>query len=336
MDPSPPQGHIVVTDDSLTVRMMLKSHLEGAGYRVSVCPDGEACLELLGGGGPPPDLVLLDVVMPGVDGLEVLGRLKGDPHAGFVPVILLTAQGEVSDRVHGLDQGAGDYIAKPFEADELLARVRAHIRIKRLQDALSEQNAALETANRDKAALLAELEAKNAQLAALARTDPLTGVANRGHIEQCLADEVARARRFGHRLAVGMLDIDFFKRINDGFGHPFGDRVIREVARILTQTLRQVDKVGRYGGEEFLLVLPDTDIEGAHILAERVRALMADFTFEPQDYRGTVSIGVASWLPGNESWEALVSRADQALYAAKESGRNRVCCWQEDGKGVPA
>jgi two-component system cell cycle response regulator len=330
------QGHIVVTDDSLTVRMMLKSHLEGAGYQVSAFADGESCVAFLQTGEARPDLVLLDVVMPGMDGLEVLGRIKHTGHTAYLPVILLTAQGEVSDRVQGLDKGADDYIAKPFEADELLARVRAHIRIKRLQDALAAQNTALETANREKAVLLSELEAKNAQLAELAQTDPLTGIANRGHIEHCLADEVERARRFGHPLAVGMLDVDHFKRINDGFGHPFGDRVIREVARILAETVRQVDKVGRYGGEEFLMVLPDTELQGAHILAERIRALIEAAGFDPEGYRGTVSIGVAEWRPDVPSWEALVSRADKALYEAKDAGRNRVCVWRGEGRGVPA
>lgn len=328
------QGHIVVTDDSLTVRMMLKSHLEGAGYSVSTFGDGESCVAFLEGAEPPPDLVLLDVVMPGMDGLEVLRRIKDGAETGYVPVILLTARGEVSDRVQGLDLGADDYIAKPFEADELLARVRAHIRIKRLQDALATQNQALEATNREKATLLAELEAKNAQLAELAKTDPLTGIANRGHIETCLGDEVARARRFRHPLAVAMLDIDHFKRINDGFGHPFGDRVIREVARVLVETVRQVDKVGRYGGEEFLLVLPDTDLGGARTLAERIRTLVAELRFEPEDHRATVSIGLAQWDPAMDSWESLISQADEALYTAKEGGRNRVCLWRGEGTGV--
>jgi two-component system cell cycle response regulator len=330
----PNQGHVVVTDDSLTVRMMLKSHLEGAGYRVSVFADGEACAAHMGSGEPAPDLVLLDVVMPGMDGLEVLRLIKGNDRLGYVPVILLTARGEVSDRVEGLNLGADDYIAKPFESDELLARVRAHIRIKRLQDALSAQNQALEAANQEKAVLLDQLEAKNAQLAELAKTDPLTGIANRGHIESCLGDEVARAQRFKHPLSVAMLDIDHFKQINDGFGHPFGDRAIREIARVLADTLRQVDKVGRYGGEEFLMVLPDTDLAGARIVAERIRQIVAGTVFQPENHQATVSIGLAQWDPALESWEALVSRADKALYEAKETGRNRVCCWDGEGTGV--
>jgi len=328
------QGRVAVTDDSLTVRMMLKSHLEGAGYEVSAFADGESFAAYLASGEPAPDLVLLDVVMPGMDGLEVLRLIKGDARVGYLPVILLTARGEVSDRVEGLNLGADDYIAKPFESDELLARVHAHIRIKRLQDAVAAQNKALEAANEEKATLLSQLESKNTQLAVLAKTDPLTGIANRGHIEACLGDEVARARRFQHPLAVAMLDIDHFKQINDGFGHPFGDRAIREIARVLAETVRQVDKVGRYGGEEFLLVLPDTDMPGARILAERIRELVAATVFEPEGHQATVSIGLARWEPGLDSWEALVSNADKALYEAKETGRNRVCCWDAEGTGV--
>jgi len=327
------QGHVVVTDDSLTVRMMLKSHLEGAGYRVDVFADGEACCAFLRQAEPLPDLVLLDVIMPGMDGTEVLRFIKEDLGRAPVPVIFLTAQGDLQDRVHGLNLGADDYIAKPFEADELMARVRAHIRIKRLQDALTEHNAALVAANQEKANLLSELEAKNTQLAEMANTDTLTGVANRGHIEKCLADEVARACRFGATLSVGMVDIDHFKRTNDGFGHPFGDRVIREVARILSETVRQVDKVGRYGGEEFLLVLPGTGLDGAVILAERIRAAVAGTSFDPQDHTATLSVGVAQWTADAGSWEKLVSRADEALYEAKETGRNRVCPWR-GGRGV--
>jgi diguanylate cyclase (GGDEF)-like protein len=329
------EGYIVVVDDSLTVRMMLKSHLEGAGYRVDVFADGESACDALGSVRPLPDLVLLDVIMPGMDGMAVLSFIKDTLRTGFVPVIFLTAQGEVRDRVHGLNLGADDYIAKPFEADELLARVRAHIRIKRLQDTLADQNAVLVKTNQEKATLLSQLEAKNVQLAEMANTDPLTGVSNRGHIEECLANEVARATRFGTTLSVGMVDIDHFKRVNDSFGHPFGDRVIREVARVLSETVRQVDMVGRYGGEEFLVVMPGTGLEGAGVLAERIRAAVAALTHEPEGHCATLSVGVAQWERDAANWEGLVSRADQALYQAKEEGRNRVCRWT-GGRGVPA
>ncbi len=318
-------GHVLVTDDSLTVRMVLKSHLEEAGYRVTLCADGEECVDFLERGNALPDLILLDLVMPGMDGIAVLNWIKERPDAGFIPVILLTALGELNDRVRGLDQGADDYIAKPFESEELLARVRAQFRIKRLQDQLALQNAELTRTNEDKARLLSQLEAKNEQLAIMATIDPLTGVANRGHIETFLETESSRANRFGTPLSVAMLDIDYFKRLNDAHGHLFGDRVIREVSRAMAETVRQVDKVGRYGGEEFLVVLPGTDLDGARVLGDRIREAVAALDFPPEGAKVTISCGVAVWDQGLASWEALVSMADQALYQAKDDGRNRVC-----------
>ncbi len=329
-------GHVLVTDDSLTVRMVLKAHLEEAGYRVTLCADGEECIDFLEHAATLPDLIMLDLVMPGMDGIAVLNWIKERPGAGFIPVILLTALGELNDRVRGLDQGADDYIAKPFESEELLARVRAQFRIKRLQDQLAWQNAELTRTNEDKARLLSQLEAKNEQLAIMATIDPLTGVANRGHIEMFLETETSRATRFGSPLSVAMLDIDHFKRLNDTYGHPFGDRVIREVSRTMAETVRQVDKVGRYGGEEFLVVLPGTDLEGAHVLGDRIREAIAALDLSPEAARVTVSCGVATWDRGLASWEALVSMADQALYHAKDDGRNRVCIYRpaaEHGSG---
>jgi len=334
-------GHVLLTDDSLTVRMMLKHQLEEQGYQVSLCESGEECVEFLEYADPQPDLVMLDLVMPGIDGIKVLQWIKGRPDAPFLPVILLTALGDVGDRVRGLDQGADDYIAKPFERDELLARVRAQFRIKRLQDELERRNDALEAAHQEKDRLLSELEAKNAQLGVMATTDPLTGVANRGHIEQELLDETARSRRYGAPLSVAMVDIDHFKVFNDTYGHPFGDKVIRAVSRVLSETVREIDMVGRYGGEEFLLVLPGTDQEGGLVMGERIRAAVAALELELEDNTGgsvrvTLSCGVAGWLPDSASWEDLVSEADQALYEAKESGRNRVCAYQSGSGKSPS
>ncbi|MBI5137269.1 MAG: diguanylate cyclase [Nitrospirae bacterium] len=329
--------HVIVTDDSLTVRMMLKQHLETAGYQVSAFSDGEACMAFLESAPKWPDLVVLDLIMPGVDGITVLGWIKARQEHGFTPVILLTALDDVNDRVRGLDQGADDYISKPFEANELLARVRVQLRIKRLQDQLTAHNAALTRANEEKAQLLGALEAKNEQLAVMATTDPLTGIANRGHIEAFIGDSAARAARFGERLTVAMVDIDHFKRLNDTHGHPFGDRVIREVSRVLAESVRRIDKVGRYGGEEFLLVLPETDAAGAMVLGERIRQRVAALDFAPHhDVHVTLSGGVASWTPQMASWEELVAVADQALYRAKEGGRNRICGSPPDRDGIPA
>ncbi|MDH5528148.1 MAG: diguanylate cyclase [Nitrospirota bacterium] len=326
--------HILIVDDSYTVRMMLNDDLLEEGYRVTAHEDGEAAIAFLEQCERWPDLVLLDLVLPGADGIEVLSWIRANSHDGYLPVILLTALGEVDDRVRGLDRGADDYIAKPFENQELFARVRAQLRIKRLQEELETRNAALAAANMDKARLLAELEAKNEQLSELAATDALTGLPNRGTIETTLINEVSRSNRFKRPLSVAMVDVDHFKSINDTYGHPFGDRVLREVARILVDTIRQVDHAGRFGGEEFLLVLPDTGEDGALVLMERLRKAMAAQEFPPEAAKATLSVGIAHWDEQSGEWETLIARADEALYDAKRGGRNRVLCWSPQGHPV--
>ncbi len=327
-------GHILVADDSLTVRMLLQESLEAEGYQVTLQPDGESCIGYLEKADCWPDLVLLDLIMPGVDGIEVLGWIKSCSEGAFLPVILLTSLGDVDDRVRGLDCGADDYMAKPFEPEELLARVRAQFRIKKLQDELASQNKALRATNEEKAALLDELAAKNKQLALMASTDALTNVANRRAIQETLDKELSRAIRYKEPLSVAMVDVDLFKAINDTHGHLFGDRVIRVVADLLSGVVRNVDSVGRYGGEEYLLILPDTGAKGAMSLTERICLESAALEIGDEGCRVTLSIGVAEWEEGINTWEALVSRADQALYQAKNTGRNRVCCWEPDMKGV--
>lgn len=328
-------GHVAVVDDSLTVRMMLQEQLQQAGYQVTLFEDGDAVVEYLKATADWPDLVLLDLVMPGIDGISVLEFIKSQDWQGFLPVILLTSMSDIEDRVRGLDQGAEDYIAKPFDSSDLLARVRAQLRIKRLQDEMADQNIALAKVNQENHRLLQELEVKNEQLKQAATTDALTGLNNRGEIERFVTDESARVRRFAQPLAVAMIDIDHFKLVNDTLGHPFGDRVIREVARVMAETVREVDRVGRYGGEEFLLVLPGTDVDGAVILADRIRSGVEALCFDPEGKKVTVSAGVACWDGDDKGWEEMVSRADQALYQAKESGRNRVCTPADDLDPVP-
>ncbi|MFQ5508785.1 MAG: diguanylate cyclase [Leptospirillia bacterium] len=327
-------GHVLVVDDSLTVRMMLSSHLEQEGYQVTAFVDGESCVNYLEESDEWPDLVLLDLMMPGIDGIEVLNWIKLQKGHGFLPVMLLTAMGEVDDRVRGLDEGADDYIPKLFEAEELMARVRVQLRLKSLQDELSRRNQALVDASMENAIILSQLEEKNNQLSQMATTDALTNVANRGHIEECLIEEVARARRFRHPVSVAMLDLDFFKSLNDTHGHQFGDRVLRDVSKVMSDMVREVDKVGRYGGEEFILVLPDTNLEGAVIIADRIRQAISGIDFSPVEVCCTASIGVAEWHAELSSWEDLVARADAALYRAKETGRNCVCHHADEPESV--
>jgi diguanylate cyclase (GGDEF)-like protein len=264
----------------------------------------------------PPQLILCDVMMPGIDGYEVARRIKNDGRTGtlpFIPIILVTALGETEHIVQGLNTGADDYIAKPYHFQELEARVRAMLRIKRLQDELDQKNRELEVANR--------------RLRKLSITDGLTELYNHRHVHELLRDEFERSRRTGEPLAVTMVDLDRFKAVNDSYGHPTGDVVLYETARILRETAREIDMVGRYGGEEFIVILPNTDEAEAARFAERVRRAVEGHLYrdEATELRMTCSSGAASFPSGDvEKPEQLLKKADDALYVAKEAGRNRV------------
>jgi diguanylate cyclase (GGDEF)-like protein len=215
--------------------------------------------------------------------------------------------------VEGLEAGADDYISKPYNFKELEARVRAMLRIKRLQDELDLKNRELEVANK--------------RLRKLSITDGLTELFNHRHVHELLHDEWERSLRSGEPVGVAMLDLDRFKSINDTYGHPTGDVILYETARIIRETAREIDMVGRYGGEEFIAILPNTSEEDAAKFAERVREQVESHVYrdEANEIRMTVSCGVASApVAGVDSPEALLKSADAALYVAKESGRNRV------------
>jgi diguanylate cyclase (GGDEF)-like protein len=265
----------------------------------------------------PPDLVLLDVMMPRLDGMEVTRRIKASADLPFVPVILQTALDGTEHMVKGLDAGADDYIAKPIKFEELVARVRAMLRIKGLQE---------------------ELARANDELRHMSQTDGLTGVDNRRHIEERLTEAFEHAARLNEPLAVVMTDVDHFKSVNDTHGHQAGDAVLRQVADVLRDTAREIDRVGRYGGEEFLVLLPGANLEDARAYAERARAAVErrEFGYEGGALRRTLSAGVAAWPhPDVQHQEALVKLADDALYAAKSGGRNRVVAHGDAAERVP-
>jgi two-component system cell cycle response regulator len=293
---------ILVAEDSGVVRAVLRKHLEEQGYAVTEAEDGEAALAACRAGAP--DAVLLDVEMPGLDGHQVLLAMKSDPGLTDIPVVFLTGRTETADVVEGLALGAHDYLRKPFEASELIARVSAAVRVKALQDELRRRNAALD---------------------AISRTDPLTAIPNRRHVEEQLRALVSAADRHHRDLAALMCDIDHFKRVNDTVGHAGGDAVLRAFTSRVQHLLREEDVCGRWGGEEFLVLLPDTDLDGALALGERVCKHVAAEPLpvgDDQFLAVTVSIGCAA-ADGADP-EDLVQRADRALYAAKEAGRNRA------------
>jgi two-component system cell cycle response regulator len=307
---------VLVVDDLPDNVEILRARLESRGYEVDTAENGEEALAQVKAA--PPQLILCDVMMPGIDGYEVARRIKDDAKTGalpFIPIILVTALGETEHIVQGLNTGADDYIAKPYHFQELEARVRAMLRIKRLQDELDSKNR--------------ELEVVNKKLVKLSITDGLTELFNHRHVHELLQEEFERSRRSEEPLAVTMIDLDKFKNVNDTYGHPTGDVVLYETARILRDTAREIDMVGRYGGEEFIVILPNTDEEEAASFAERVRAAVEKHVFRDEDsgveLRMTCSSGAASFpMPEVETPEQLLKMADEALYVAKETGRNRV------------
>ncbi|MBW3573186.1 MAG: diguanylate cyclase [Gemmatimonadetes bacterium] len=311
--PDPEEGstRILVVDDVPDNVEILDARLSSRGYEVVTATNGEEALASVSD--TPPHLILLDVMMPGMDGREVARRIKEDESLPFIPIILVTALSEADDVVQGLESGADDYISKPYNFRELEARVRAMLRIKGLQDELDQKNR--------------ELELANHRLKKLSITDGLTELFNHRHVHELLQDEFERSARTGENVAVVMMDLDRFKAINDTYGHPTGDVILYETAQIIQETAREIDMVGRYGGEEFIAILPETAEDPAAAFAERVRAAVEGHVFRDgsTEVRMTVSCGVASLSAQRvDSPESLLKRADQALYQAKESGRNRV------------
>jgi diguanylate cyclase (GGDEF)-like protein len=307
-DATPP-ARVLVVEDSPSQADWLKETLAHQGYRISVARDGREALRQVMS--DAPDLVVLDVMLPDMDGLEVLRVIKMRSREQFVPVILISAKATLESRVAGLRIGADDFLAKPFAEAEIQARAAAMLRIKSLQDQLREANAQLEK---------------------LAVADGLTGLYNRRTFDERLRDEFTRCRRYGDPVSLLILDLDHFKRLNDEYGHPFGDRVLRETAELLSSMLRAPDVCARYGGEEFAVILPKTHMKGALAVGERILARLREKTYAAPGtpsvaaaVRVTASAGVASHpSAGITTPELLVDCADEALYRAKCDGRDRI------------
>lgn len=252
------------------------------------------------------DIILCDVVMPGMDGFKFLAMKMARPEFSDIPVIMLTSKGEIKDKIKGLEEGASDYLTKPFDPGELIARVKAHLRIKLLQDALKKTNE---------------------QLIELSIRDVLTGLFNRRHFMELLEKEFDRTQRYSSKLAFLMIDLDHFKSINDNYGHITGDMVLKEVAKIFLNGLRKNDVVGRYGGEEFAMILPGNDLNGAKIVAERYRQAIENMSIKTQNNTLKLSVTIGCSFaphPKIKNINDLINSADDALYRGKKLGRNRV------------
>ncbi|MFL5470318.1 MAG: diguanylate cyclase [Gemmatimonadaceae bacterium] len=302
---------VLVVDDHEDNVELLRARLEAKGYEVHGANDGQTALEIVER--ICPDVILLDVMMPKMDGMEVVRRLKSNKNLPFIPVIMQTALDSTENKVEGLGAGADDYITKPINFAELEAHLLAMLRIKDLQTAL---------ADREK-----ELSNLNDRLRQMSFTDGLTLIENRRSLEERLHDMWQHSVRLHEPIALVMCDIDKFKSVNDNYGHQAGDSVLREFAQLLKTEAREIDRVGRYGGEEFLLILPGTVLDSAVTFAERLREKVAhhNFTYPGGMLCRTMSCGVAAAPhPRIKDQEALLKASDDALYVAKETGRNRV------------
>ena len=304
----PVTARIVVAEDDDSTRKYVGELLVGRGYDVRLVENGTAAVEHASRG--DVDLLLLDVMMPGLGGLEACRMIKSIAGEGFIPVILLTGRSDPSSRVEGLRIGADDYVCKPFDDRELLARVEAMLRIKRQHDHVQEAKAKLEE---------------------LAITDALTGLFNFRYLHTRLREEFKRAERYRDPLACAMIDIDQFKEINDSHGHDVGDAVLKEVSRRIRSVVREIDVVTRYGGDEFLAMLPNTHFSGAVTVAHRLWSATRSHPVRASagSIPVTVSVGVALY-PSRDvrTKQELLRAADQALYTAKRDGRDRICVFQ--------
>lgn len=296
---------VLIADDEKVALRLLESSLRRWGYDVVVAKDGlEASKILLSP--DAPKLAILDWMMPGMDGTQLCQDIRRNKPEPYTYILLLTGKRAQDDVIAGLDAGADDYVTKPFDPAELKVRLRTGKRILYLQEQLINAREAL----RDQAT-----------------HDRLTGLWNRSAIHDILTNELGRALRQGVPVAIAMADLDSFKLINDTYGHPTGDEVLRSVSKAMRDSVRRYDSVGRYGGEEFLLVLPGCDRTNAVGHAERIRAMVARIAVETPkgNVRPTISLGVA--VSDNHARAddfALIQAADIALYRAKHGGRNRV------------
>ncbi len=308
-DPRATTSRILIVDDDPAAARAAQHMVEAEGWTGVVADSWSDAVRLFQD--EPFDLVIVDAVMPTVDGFKLTQLLRARS-TSYVPILMLTSLSDDASREHALSVGVDDVLSKPSSPLELRLRIGALLRIRHLTWAL---------------------EAKTRELEAMARRDALTGLANRRSLDERLAVELARAKRYGRPLGLVMLDIDRFKRVNDEYGHQVGDRLLEFVGELLQSTVRPSDLACRYGGEEFVVVVSDTTATNATALAERLRrgfeAKSGTLTAAPTQ---TISAGISGTdlLGPDATAEMLLHTADVALYAAKNAGRNRVCCWHAE------
>jgi two-component system, cell cycle response regulator len=291
---------ILVVDDDETILDIVNRYLTRAGYTIKTAPNGTTALEEVFKFSP--DMVILDIMLPDIDGMDLLKIIRQRPGGNILPIMFLTAKDTLDDRVQGLSIGGDDYITKPFFPEELVARVGALI-------------------------------ARTTLLKELAVRDGLTGTYNHRYFYEKLSEEITRWKRYGRKFTLVIIDLDFFKSVNDTYGHVVGDHVLRETADFLKARLRNVDVVARYGGEEFGIILPETDLKDAHMVLRRIYERLGQWKIKvpgiEEEIRITFSAGLATCPDDGDDEKTLVAHADKALYYAKESGRNQFILYRD-------
>ncbi len=298
------KDRILIVDDSKSLRQEIREVLENAGIEADFFEAGnglEGFKILLD---HPVDLVFCDLVMPQIDGAKFLQMRASRPYLLEIPVLMLTAIGDIDQKIKVLSQGANDYITKPFHPGELVARAQVHLKIKHLQD---------------------ELRQKNALLVELSTTDSLTKIYNRRHFLELARKEFERSSRMGLQLTMLILDVDHFKTINDTYGHQAGDEVLLAVCKVVDNSLRDYDIFGRYGGDEFTIIFPQTELIQSMKVAERLENSVQELRIDcVRNHKLSLSGGLAAKTSTHKDLESLIKDADEALYRAKQTGRARI------------
>ena len=329
----PHERSILIVDDNPQNIQLVASHLKQEGYRISFSQSGQDVLQKIENASF--DLILLDIMMPEMDGFEICTRVRKHPAYREVPIIFLTAKIDKASIVKGFEVGAVDYIVKPFHGAELLARIRTHLELKAYREKVEQINIQLNKEILNGIKMQEELEASKAELEEMNRRlydratkDVLTSLYNRRKMTDLIEYEYDRALRNRLPFSIIITDIDHFKKVNDTYGHDCGDEVLKEIAQTLMSLIRKQDQVGRWGGEEFLLLLPETDTKGALTLAEKIRSEIEQSSYHcsKTELKLTMTFGISSFSD-EKTDKTVIKEADLALYDGKNNGRNRCIAY---------